>query len=220
VVKFIPPFDWRAGGFVIDEASRIGVWHSGYNNSTQLYDLSDPLNPAPLERINTYWNEMVSDRIVISFSPNGWIRVTDISDPDEPENVGFYRNDMWINDIFLDNTNLYVAQSNSFLIYNLSSFVDNERQTRLQLGEHQVTLFPNPVNSSATIGYRLASPGKASVAIYDLRGALVNQIAVNQYLSAGEHKTRWDTGLIPAGVYVVRIETSGNTLRKTISVVK
>ncbi len=73
--------------------------------------------------------------------------------------------------------------------------------------------FPNPFNSSTTISFSLSPPagrggiqGGVRLAIYDLSGREVSEL-VNKRMESGQHKVVWEAGEIPAGVYLVRLES-------------
>ncbi len=68
---------------------------------------------------------------------------------------------------------------------------------------------PNPARGAAEVAFRLARPGPAEVAVFDVLGRRVAVLA-REAVPAGEH-TRSVAGLAP-GVYVVRL-TSGGTVR-------
>ena len=73
--------------------------------------------------------------------------------------------------------------------------------------------FPNPFNPTVTIPYELASPGRVTIRIFDVRGALVRTI-VNRSAGSGRHRAVWrgrnDAGEpVSTGVYFARFEASG-----------
>ncbi len=83
--------------------------------------------------------------------------------------------------------------------------------------------YPNPFNPYTTIPFELAEPGRVRLAIYDIRGALV-QVLVNGLRRAGAHAVRWkgtnSAGIAsPTGVYLVRLDAGGlSTTRKVVLV--
>lgn len=80
-----------------------------------------------------------------------------------------------------------------------------------------ISNFPNPVNNSTTFTYRLDSPGRVSLKIYDITGQEIVTL-VDDYQNLGEHKIDWDVkgsnGLLtPSGTYLyeLNVTTSGNS---------
>jgi len=68
---------------------------------------------------------------------------------------------------------------------------------------------PNPFNPQTTIDFSLASSAAVSIAIYDVKGALVKTL-VDETMPAGEHSARWngvdEQGRSAAsGIYFVRM---------------
>lgn len=69
--------------------------------------------------------------------------------------------------------------------------------------------FPNPFNSSATIGFSLPDAGYVRLAVYDVSGRLVRTL-VEGHVKAGVHEVAWD-GVdsagrkVATGVYVYRL---------------
>jgi hypothetical protein len=68
-------------------------------------------------------------------------------------------------------------------------------------------VYPNPVTDQATFEYWLEDPGILKITIYDNAGRNV-AVVVNEYESKGVHKIIWNTGILPAGLYIYRLETS------------
>jgi hypothetical protein len=78
----------------------------------------------------------------------------------------------------------------------------------LQLHQNQ----PNPCNPMTTISYSLPKAGRVTLAIHDLRGALVTTLVAGE-VQAGEHAVVWrgldSQGMaVPSGVYLARLETA------------
>ena len=80
---------------------------------------------------------------------------------------------------------------------------------------------PNPFNPQTTIDFSLASSAAVSIAIYDVKGALVKTL-VDETMPAGEHSARWngvdEQGRSAAsGIYFVRmVAGSYSQVRKIV----
>ena len=83
---------------------------------------------------------------------------------------------------------------------------------------------PNPFNAGTRIGYDLAAPGFAKVAIYDVAGRLVRTL-VNGQKAAGRFEVRWDGRddagrRVASGVYVCRMSSGSFDDARRIALVK
>lgn len=70
---------------------------------------------------------------------------------------------------------------------------------------YEISSSPNPIFEEVTFSYTLRDPGPYSVAIYDLKGSLVD-LLTDGYGTAGSHMVRWNPEHVPAGVYLCRLE--------------
>ncbi len=74
---------------------------------------------------------------------------------------------------------------------------------------------PNPFNPRTTLAYSVARDGHVQLAIFDLRGRRVRAL-VDGARAAGRHVAAWDGrddrgAMAPAGVYLYRLESGGQT---------
>jgi hypothetical protein len=75
------------------------------------------------------------------------------------------------------------------------------------------TAYPNPFNASTSISFTLNKPEKVSLAVYNLTGQKVRELASGNY-SSGSHTTVWDGkdnsgNAVSSGVYLARMESGG-----------
>jgi len=83
---------------------------------------------------------------------------------------------------------------------------------------------PNPFNPSTTLTFGLPEAGRATLAIYDVTGALVRRL-VDGELAAGEHAAFWDGRsdrgqAVGSGVYVARLAAAGRELTQKLQLLK
>jgi len=71
-------------------------------------------------------------------------------------------------------------------------------------------VYPNPFNKSVMIEYTLPQASGVELGVYDLSGRKVTSL-VNGSVAAGRHLTNWSPNGIGAGVYLIRLETAGQT---------
>ncbi len=99
------------------------------------------------------------------------------------------------------------ADSDAFLIDTITAVDDptDDLPAVTRLG----AIRPNPFNPTTTISFELAADGPVELAIFDLRGQLVN-VLVNGSGTAGRHRATW-SGLdqqgriAPSGAYICRL---------------
>ncbi|MEL6615227.1 MAG: DUF1501 domain-containing protein, partial [Bacteroidota bacterium] len=78
---------------------------------------------------------------------------------------------------------------------------------------------PNPIRSRATVSYRLASAGDATLTAYDTSGRRVATLARGPH-AAGPHTATFDVGTLASGVYVLRLETPSGVATQRATVVR
>ncbi|MCB5247830.1 MAG: C25 family cysteine peptidase [Candidatus Cloacimonetes bacterium] len=84
--------------------------------------------------------------------------------------------------------------------------------------------YPNPFNPSTTLSFSLAQGGAASLAIYNTRGQLIRTL-VKEELPGGSHSVVWngldDAGnAVSSGIYLYRLETSGQSQTRRMLLMK
>jgi hypothetical protein len=74
---------------------------------------------------------------------------------------------------------------------------------------------PNPFTSATTIRFTLARAARATIVLYDDRGARVTTL-VDRDLPAGVHATTFDGAGLPAGVYHCRLSAGTTAIVRTL----
>ena len=70
---------------------------------------------------------------------------------------------------------------------------------------------PNPFSSSLSISFEVSEPDLVELSIYDLSGRLVENL-ISGSVSSGEHLSAWNPGgSVPAGCYIAKLITSGES---------
>lgn len=79
--------------------------------------------------------------------------------------------------------------------------------------------YPNPFNHGTVLRFFLAEPSAIKLSVYDLTGRL--EVAVFEgSLSAGEHRSSLSAGSLPAGVYLLLLESNTGTSVRRITLLK
>jgi len=89
--------------------------------------------------------------------------------------------------------------------------VRSESQLGLSSPEVFVTAAPNPVADNNTIRYRVTSPSKVTIAVYDASGKQV-KLLVNKQHEPGMYSIQWKTNELAKGAYFVNTTINGRVL--------
>ncbi len=78
---------------------------------------------------------------------------------------------------------------------------------------------PNPFNGRTTLAFTLPLSADAKLAIYDLSGRQISLLAKRKF-SQGTHRLVWDADRLSSGIYIARLETSGQTLSTKLTLLR
>lgn len=82
----------------------------------------------------------------------------------------------------------------------------NEKEQNLPAKEFSLSQnYPNPFNPSTTISFALSSKSFVSLKVFDTLGREVVTL-VSEELNAGIYSTPWNTGDLPSGIYIYRLQ--------------
>jgi YVTN family beta-propeller protein len=84
---------------------------------------------------------------------------------------------------------------------------------------------PNPTSTESRLGITLDQGGTVSLAIYDVRGALVRRLVNNERWTNGTRVASWDlrseSGTsVSSGVYFAKLEAPGTVLTRRLTIVR
>jgi len=69
--------------------------------------------------------------------------------------------------------------------------------------------YPNPFNASTIIGYTLKETGYIKLTVYDIKGERIT-VLENGIKETGYHQVVFDAGKLASGIYIYRMEVTGN----------
>jgi len=98
---------------------------------------------------------------------------------------------------------------------NVNTMSINELTDNAEISQN----YPNPITGVTNIEFRLESPDRVSIVVYDVSGAKVATLT-DAYYTIGKHVIRWDAGNMPAGFYFYTLQSSKSTLTKKALIVK
>ena len=79
--------------------------------------------------------------------------------------------------------------------------------------------YPNPFNPSTTIEFALAKAGEVQVAVFNLAGQKVAELA-NGRLNAGMHSFTFDAQGLPSGIYIYTVRSAGFSAARRMVLMK
>ena len=71
--------------------------------------------------------------------------------------------------------------------------------------------YPNPTTTRSTIRYRLSKSGPVRLAVYDVRGRLV-EVLDDQDRQPGTYEVEWDASRVAAGTYMYRLQVGDDVV--------
>jgi hypothetical protein len=84
----------------------------------------------------------------------------------------------------------------------------------------QLSVFPNPTSSVATVDYQLAEQLPVAIQLFDMQGAGVKSVYNHPNQPAGRYQVDMETNSLPAGMYIVRLGTQKSAVFKKVVVLK
>ena len=97
----------------------------------------------------------------------------------------------------------------------VSNNLDNDVPNHFGLSQN----YPNPFNPNTMISYSLPSPGMTRLSIYNVNGQRVAEL-VREFKAAGKYSVEWNASNVSSGVYYYRLESSGLSLIRKMTLIK
>jgi hypothetical protein len=88
--------------------------------------------------------------------------------------------------------------------------IDSESSNSVAPTQYLLNAYPNPFNPSTQIQYTLPEAATVTISIFNVLGQQVRTLAEGTR-SSGAHTTTFNATGLPAGMYVVRLESTGQT---------
>ncbi|MBS1272446.1 MAG: hypothetical protein MAGBODY4_01591 [Candidatus Marinimicrobia bacterium] len=122
----------------------------------------------------------------------------------------------------------------SFGTYKISLRDDSDHGTITGVNEDRVAQpyeyglsqnYPNPFNPTTNIKFSLADQQPVTIAIYNVRGQLVNTLMQNQSMQPGSHVINWDGtdkagNTVGSGIYIYRIQAGDFIKAKKMTLIR
>jgi len=155
------------------------------------------------------------------------IKILDITDPTNPEEVGNFDTGFYVQNITFDDNYIYIAdgQNGVYIIEFQDPGVGISEQPRSVINHsHLAQNYPNPFNPSTQIKYNLQKSTRVSLKIYNIQGQEIRTL-VNEFQSAGRKSVQWN-GLdssgheVSSGVYIYKIDCGDFSLSKKMILIR
>jgi hypothetical protein len=69
----------------------------------------------------------------------------------------------------------------------------------------ELSIYPNPIQSSSVISFSLEKQSKINLSVYDICGKKIESL-LDGTLNQGKHQITWIASNLKSGIYLVRLE--------------
>lgn len=107
--------------------------------------------------------------------------------------------------------------------YGQSMFLTNSEDDHSNSIPTEISLsqnYPNPFNPTTNIEFGLSRGAPITLEVFDITGRLVQSLISNQNYPAGIHTVQFEAGTLSSGVYIYRLEVSGQVFTKKLTLIK
>ena len=112
-----------------------------------------------------------------------------------------------------NNTIVYIATYGRGL-YKCEDFVQKDGESIIEnptsASSFEMSIYPNPVVSEATINFNVEATASVSYQIYDLTGRMVQNATLGNY-GQGSHSVNFNVNGLTSGSYIVRVQAGSAT---------
>ncbi len=133
---------------------------------------------------------------------------------DEFEEIFSYDFGCEISNIFIvPNTNTLYGVGRYTIVKYSFDYSDAEDYELPVSNNYQLTNYPNPFNGETTISFSLTTnlPAKARIEIYNVKGQIVDQLAITNY-ELGSNQVNYSADKLSSGVYFYKLVVDGEAV--------
>ena len=148
----------------------------------------------------------VSGHFAFVADDSAGLLVLNVSNPASPTLAGFYNTPGRAWGVAVNENLCYVADYMYLGIYDVSAALGTKDSFILQPSSFTLSAYPNPFNATARIQFDVPRASFVNVAVYDLQGRLVDELASRTF-EMGTHTLNYDAKAHASGVYVMQIRS-------------
>lgn len=104
-------------------------------------------------------------------------------------------------------------------VYERGEGTSTEQEADIPQNSSLLPNYPNPFNPSTTIPFELAQSADVRLEVYDMLGRRV-ALLVNETRQAGEHTAVFESGNLPSGMYIARLQAGEQVFTQKMVMVK
>jgi hypothetical protein len=149
------------------------------------------------------------------YQNNSWSNAEKIPFALSPSLYGSSLNNFgdWIYLFFIAGT------SRSDLYFSSKSILTDVKEFQQEKYDNYLEVYPNPFNSETRIKYKLNTPARAEIKLFDILGKEVRTL-INEERTPGEYEIHFSAVGLASGVYVCMLQADNKSVFKKLIIIK
>jgi len=190
-----------------------------------IFDVSEPQHPEQLgfiETVGTACDVRVQGEYAYIADGAGGLRIFNVQNPRNPYLIGHYESiyPQFGLEVEIFEEFAYLINNVEFSVFDCSEALTIDKpKTENQQFTFLLNSYPNPFNLSTLITYSISSPSRVSLQLYELSGREVRTL-FNGYKQAGFYSVNLNANDLSSGLYLVRLEGSGQTIVRKLILIR
>ena len=206
---------------------KVQIWDNklfrSVSGGVRIYDISDIEETELLSFIpvnGTMMRIFVRSDILFAATDYNGFFAFDVSDPRNPDPVGFYNTPGDVEAILESGNSIVVADRTNLGIYNFSDPAGVGDSCILHPSSFIFfTPYPNPFNSTTTITYGLQNPGNVTLQLYNPLGQRISTLFEGNR-QTGVYSANLAGKDLSSGLYFVRLGVAGQMFTRKVMLVR
>jgi len=195
-------------------------------------DLDDPIMVSTIDALSSAIDHNLYVRGDLLFESNyqSGLRVFNISEPINPTEVAFFDtfplgdeaefNGAWSVYPYFPSGNIIVSGiGEGLFVLRLNDLITVDLESEVPMNFSLEQNYPNPFNPSTMIEFDIPARAHVSLTVVDVLGRKIATL-VDDVTPAGVHQIEFDASSLSSGTYLYRLTTGGQTITKSLTLVK